>query len=157
MEVAGKSTIHPALFIAGKGAGYFAWVSMVMVLTGVIQVRQKGGIDLNYIAYPVLFTGIILIFISSFTLGKSIRIGLPTEKTVLKTKGIYRFSRNPMYLGVHLVTLAAMLVIPLWWVVLPGLFSYYVYHRIVLNEEIFLLDRFGNEYIGYKFKVRRYL
>ena len=94
---------------------------------------------------------------SSAALGRSIRIGLPTEDTTLRTGGIYRFSRNPMYLGVHLVTLAAMLITLKWWVALPGLFSIAVYHLIVLGEEKFLEERFGKAYLDYKQHTRRYI
>jgi len=157
MEVSGRPTVHPGLFIGGKTAGYFTWAILVLSLTGIAGLRHTAEGGLDFTASFSLFTGIFLITISSFTLGSSIRIGLPTGRTVLRTRGIYKYSRNPMYLGVHLVTLTAMLVVPEWWVAVPGLFSYFAYHQIALGEEKFLREQFGEEYLTYKQNTRRYI
>lgn len=157
MEVTGKPTVHPVLFVGGKMAGYFTWIILILSVAGVSGLRQNVGQVFNYAAYITLAIGVVIILISSFILGRSIRIGLPAGETVLKTRGIYRLSRNPMYVGVHLVTLAAMLITLQWWVILPGLFSFYTYHRIVLGEEKFLERRFGTDYLNYKKKIRRYI
>lgn len=157
MEVSGKPTVHPALFISGKAAGYFAWGVLFLALTGVSGLKPAEEGYLFLVSQAMLFMGIAFILASSFTLGRSIRIGLPTEETVLRTSGIYRFSRNPMYLGVHLVTLTAILITLKWWVALPGLFSIAVYHLIVLGEEKFLEQRFGKDYLDYKQQTRRYI
>ena len=157
MEVTGKPTVHPLLFVGGKMAGYFTWIILILSLAGVSGLRQNIDPAFDYAAYLTLAMGVVIVLFSSYCLGRSIRIGLPTEETVLKTRGIYRFSRNPMYLGVHLVTFAAMLITLKWWVILPGLFSFYTYHRIVLGEEKFLEGRFGSDYLNYKQKIRRYI
>jgi protein-S-isoprenylcysteine O-methyltransferase Ste14 len=156
MEISGKPTIHPSLFISGKIAGYFTWLVLVLALSGYSDLRQSSGLWVDYSAYVALSAGFILVLISSLTMGRSIRIGLPSGETSLRTGGIYRFSRNPMYLGVHLITLAAMLLTLKWWVIIPGIFSVYAYHQITLGEEKFLEERFGNEYLQYKKSTRRY-
>jgi protein-S-isoprenylcysteine O-methyltransferase Ste14 len=157
MEASGRPTVHPALFIGGKTAGYFTWVVLVLALTGISGLQYPAERGLGLASSITLFAGITLIIISSFTLGRSIRIGLPTNETVLRTGGIYRYSRNPMYLGLHLITLTAMLVVPEWWVAAPGLFSYFAYHQIALGEEKFLGERFGQEYLIYTQNTRRYI
>lgn len=157
MKVTGKPTVHPVLFVGGKMAGYFTWIILILSLAGVSGLRQNAGLVFDYATYVALGVGVVIILFSSFTLGRSISIGLPTQDTVLQTRGIYRFSRNPMYAGVHLVTLAAMLITLKWWVILPGLFSFYTYHRIILGEEKFLEGRFGPDYLQYKHKIRRYI
>ncbi|HNU77336.1 MAG: methyltransferase [Bacteroidota bacterium] len=155
-EIAGRPTIHPFLFIVGKAAGFFAWLMPALSLAGKGSLHQTAGRAFDYLALIALILGAVLILISSFALGKSIRIGLPTGETVLRTKGIYRYSRNPMYVGVHLVTLAAMLYTLKWWIILPGLFSIYIYHLIVLGEELFLERRFGEAFRQYIQKTGRY-
>ena len=157
MEVTGKPTIHPVWFISGKAAGYFTWVVLTLSMAGVSGLRQGYGPGFDAASIVALLAGAAFIVASSASLGRSIRIGLPTEETTLRTGGIYRFSRNPMYLGVHLVTLAAMLITLKWWVALPGLFSIAVYHLIVLGEEKFLEERFGKDYLEYKQQTRRYI
>lgn len=156
MEISGKPTVHPFLFAGGKIAGYFAWLNLVLVLSGYSGLRHSAGSWVDYSAYFALVAGFSLVLISSLSLGRSIRIGLPTGETSLRTNGIYSLSRNPMYLGVHLVTLAAILLTLKWWVILPGIFSIYAYHQIVLGEERFLEQRFGTPYSLYKKSTRRY-
>lgn len=156
MEFSGKPTLHPVMFIAAKVTGYFTWLMLVLALSGVSGLRYPGGYWLEIFVFMTLIIGIVYILVSSFTLGKSIRIGLPVRETTLKIHGIYRFSRNPMYIGVHLITLSAMLLTLKWWVILPGLFSIYAYHLITLAEEHFLENRFGESYHRYKQKTRRY-
>lgn len=156
MEISGKPTVHPFLFIGGKAAGYFTWLMLVLALSVCSGLRQSTGPWVDYAACATLSAGFILILISSLTLGRSIRIGLPTVETSLRTNGIYSLSRNPMYLGVHLVTLAAILFTLKWWIILPGIFSIYAYHQIVLGEERFLEQRFGTPYSLYKKSTRRY-
>jgi len=157
MEISGKPTIHPFLFISGKTSGYLTWLILVLALTGVLSLHQSSGKLFDYIAFICLAAGAELIIMSSFKLGRSMRIGLPTEQTNLKTRGIYQLSRNPLYIGAHLITLASILYTLSWWVALLGIYSYYVYHLIILGEERFLESRFGNEYLDYKSNVRRYL
>jgi protein-S-isoprenylcysteine O-methyltransferase Ste14 len=157
MEVTGKPTVNPVLFVGGKIAGYFTWIILTLALTGASELRQNFEELFDYASYLALSSGAVFILFSSFTLGRSISIGLPTQDTVLQTRGIYRLSRNPMYVGVHLVTLAAMLITLKWWVILPGLISFYTYHQIVLGEEKFLEGRFGSDYLSYKQKIRRYI
>lgn len=157
MEISGKPPIHPFLFASGKFAGYFTWLMLINPFGGFTGLNQAATGGTVYIAIVALISGLLLVTISSITLGRSLRIGLPAEDTVLHSGGIYRFTRNPMYLGLHMVTLAAMLITQKWWVALPGIFSIYVYHLIILGEEKFLEGRFGEEYIIYRQKTRRYL
>jgi protein-S-isoprenylcysteine O-methyltransferase Ste14 len=157
MEISGKSTIHPFLFITGKASGYITWLILVLALTGVWNMHQSAGKVFDYIAFICLFAGAEFVILSSFRLGRSMRIGLPTGQTTLKTRGIYQLSRNPLYIGAHLITLASVLFTLSWWVALLAIYSYYVYHLIILGEEKFLESRFGNDYLYYKLKVRRYL
>jgi protein-S-isoprenylcysteine O-methyltransferase Ste14 len=94
---------------------------------------------------------------SSINLGSSVRLGLPNTKTVLKQSGVYKISRNPMYLGFNAVTLASMIYVSNWIVIILGVYSIIIYHYIILGEEKFLTDRFGEEYSSFKRNVHRYL
>ena len=83
----------------------------------------------------------------------------PFEKpTILVTNGYFKFTRNPMYLGmtlgligvaIRLGTLSPFLIIPI--------FVALIQTRFIKNEEIFLEGIFGQEYLDYKAKVRRWL
>ncbi|MDH3759615.1 MAG: isoprenylcysteine carboxylmethyltransferase family protein [Gammaproteobacteria bacterium] len=80
----------------------------------------------------------------------------PTTEII--SKGVYRFSRNPIYLGFCIATIGAGLILNSWWmiasvVVLKSLLERLVIHR----EEIYLENKFGDRYLEYKTQVRRWL
>jgi protein-S-isoprenylcysteine O-methyltransferase Ste14 len=79
------------------------------------------------------------------------------EPSVLMVEGPYRYSRNPLYLSL-LLTLAGIAfllgsVTP--FLVLP-LFAWAVGNRFIRKEETLLERRFGEEYLAYKGRVRRW-
>jgi protein-S-isoprenylcysteine O-methyltransferase Ste14 len=80
------------------------------------------------------------------------------EPKVLVTDGPYRFSRNPMYLGLTMVlagagwmfgTLTPLLVVPVFVGLLTG--------RVIRREEQSLARTFGDSYRQYASRVRRWL
>lgn len=155
MEIIGKSTLHPLVFYTGKIAGYFTWVYMFL---SVINIFDKITLCCNRtIAFILLFIGLVFVMLSLFNLGKSTRFGLPTNDTVFTTKGLYKISRNPMYVGIILLTIAPIIYTLNIFIILLGIYSIIVYHFIILKEEEFLENRFGKAYTDYKKKVRRYL
>jgi protein-S-isoprenylcysteine O-methyltransferase Ste14 len=111
---------------------------------------------LKYISYLTVVIGFFFTMISLINLGKSTRLGLPDEDTVFKDVGLYKISRNPMYVGFNLFTISSILLTANMITLLAGLFSIYSYHLIIKGEEIFLEHRFGQKYLNYKQKVRRY-
>ncbi|OHD16438.1 MAG: hypothetical protein A2087_10995 [Spirochaetes bacterium GWD1_61_31] len=157
MEIIGKATINPVLFYSGKVSGYALWVGGGLGCFGIKFIPEFELPVLDILAIAALLLGLIFIAASAVSLGKSTRLGLPQGDTKLKTGGIYRLSRNPMYVGFNLLTIAAMLAIsnPVAWV--AGLYSMAVYDLIIRGEEKFLAARFGDEYSAYRTQVRRYL
>ena len=101
--------------------------------------------------------GFILLFIGRFGLGNSFRIGSPRESTRLRVDGLFRISRNPMYLGVYCTLLATVLRTLNPVLLLVAAFIAAVHHRIVLAEETHLRNAFGKEYGEYCSRVKRYL
>ena len=144
MNVIGKTTIHPIFFYSGKILGYIVWIWYLSF-----------GYYKFFSCLSVCL-GLVIIVLSLINLGRSTRLGLPTEKTSLKTNGLYQFSRNPMYLGFDLLTIGSILYSANWLIFFAGVYSIVVYHFIILGEEKFLAQRFGTEYQAYKNKVRRY-
>jgi protein-S-isoprenylcysteine O-methyltransferase Ste14 len=160
MNPIGKTTVNPILFITGKISGFFSWVVFFMVISGhsIFGIRGKTSSPfIRYFSCLAFGVGLVIVIISLFNLGSSTRMGLPSENTKFKSKGIYRYSRNPMYLGFHLCTLAAMICTANIVVVFLGIYSMAIYHFIIVGEERFLEIRFGNEYVDYRKKTRRYI
>ena len=82
----------------------------------------------------------------------------PSETTALVTAGMYRYSRNPMYLGLVLLTIAATIFFGTWLgIVIIVAFIFLLNFLQIIPEEEALLDIFGEEYVEYKKKVRRWI
>ena len=156
IHLIGKPTINPTLFYSGKFSGYITWVILILVISDVKIIDEFSLGYSNELSHLFLLAGLFCIIVSLINLGKSIRLGLPEDQTELRVNGLYRFSRNPMYLGFDLLTLSSMILTFNLLIIALGIYSIIIYHRIILGEELFLEERFGEEYSNYKAKVRRY-
>ncbi len=157
MELIGKTTINPIIFYTGKISGYVTWIILFSMFIGFKVLDNKELFYNNYIAEISLLIGLIFTVISLINLGKSTRLGLPSDDTQLKTNGLYKFSRNPMYVGFDLITIAAIIYTLHWIIIVLGVYSLITYHLIIMGEENFMITRFSDEYKKYQLKVRRYL
>ncbi|MFN7941637.1 MAG: isoprenylcysteine carboxylmethyltransferase family protein [Thermoanaerobaculia bacterium] len=78
--------------------------------------------------------------------------------TALAFAGPYRFTRNPMYLGMAIAQAgAAVLVDSVWVLVLLPLSVWVIRRAVIDKEEAYLERKFGEPYREYKTKVRRWL
>jgi protein-S-isoprenylcysteine O-methyltransferase Ste14 len=76
----------------------------------------------------------------------------------LITSGPYSFSRNPMYIGWGLIYLGVALIVnSIWIIALFPLIITATHFMDVLKEEQLLREQFGDEYLDYLSRVRRYL
>jgi protein-S-isoprenylcysteine O-methyltransferase Ste14 len=159
MDLIGKTTINPVLFYTGKISGYITWIMYVLQLTDIYSLILEGEHyrSLIYISYLLTGFALVLITFSLIHLGKSTRLGLPTTDTKLKVNGLYKISRNPMYVGFNLLTLSSMIYLSNFVILIMGLYSILIYHLIIKAEEKFLEQRFGEDFIRYKIKTRRYI
>lgn len=78
--------------------------------------------------------------------------------TTIVSSGPFRFSRNPLYLSLTILYLGASLT-KLWlWPLLTLPLALLVMHTgVISREEKYLADKFGDEYLQYKARVRRWL
>lgn len=82
----------------------------------------------------------------------------PQNVSSVVTSGIYRFTRNPMYLGMLLILLAWMFLIAnLAAAIFPALFVAYIGRFQIVPEERILSEKFGAPYQMYCSSVRRWL
>lgn len=80
----------------------------------------------------------------------------PTTRIV--SHGLYRFSRNPMYIGFAFWTLGLAILCDSVWMLLAVPVGLILTDRmIVRREERYLERKFGEEYLSYKRRVRRWL
>ncbi len=72
--------------------------------------------------------------------------------------GVYKLSRNPMYLGMALLCLGiAILFESLAGIILVGVALLVIERYVIAREEAYLARRFGADYDAYRAKVRRWL
>lgn len=75
----------------------------------------------------------------------------------LVVTGIFAHCRNPLYVGNFLILCGLLVVYDNTWALLAGsLFFYMAYSAIVITEENFLAEKFGNEYSEYCSRVPRW-
>ncbi len=155
-SILGTPTIPRPLFYAGKLLGYCSWC--LFVVQFYLPIRQISiPVYAEYCAYALFLAGLIISGVSMLNLGKSTTLGLPTVETQFKNGGLYRISRNPMYVGFALLTIGSIIHTAHAFVFLGSIISLYTYHLIILGEEKFLTQRFGDVYTDYCKKVRRYV
>src|SRR5262245_23101196 len=78
--------------------------------------------------------------------------------TAVVTSGPYRFSRNPLYVGLAIVYLGLTLTFDAWWgIVLLALVLIVMHLGVIQREERYLERKFGDGYRQYRSAVRRYL
>lgn len=82
----------------------------------------------------------------------------PTSASFLVTSGIYRFTRNPMYLGLLMLLAGWALYLAniLAFLFLPA-FILYMNRFQIKPEERALTDRFGRKYLEYASRVNRWI
>ena len=75
----------------------------------------------------------------------------------LVTEGPYVLSRHPMYLGWTFVYLGSTVMLDsVWLLILLPILAVWI-HRETMREERRMLERFGDDYVTYQKRVRRYL
>lgn len=157
IDMEGEPPIDKRLYRPAKYSIVVLWAAMALRSWGADLSFTRVPEPLRWIALALWVAGFALLFMGRFGLGASFRMGSPLEKTGLRTSGLFRFSRNPMYLGVYSTLLAAFLYTLNPIVFFLAVFVVAVHHKIVLAEEQYLSGVFGEEYADYCCRVRRYL
>lgn len=156
MDPIGKSPIAVPLLVLGKAA-MAASLSFFLMKTLVSGSLLYDNALAGRIGAWLAIGGLVIVVLGFIDLGSSVSVGLPREATVLKTGGIHRITRNPLYLGGFLACAGSCLYcVHLLNILLCGL-TVAIHHRVVLKEEKFLEERFGRQWLDYKQRVPRYL
>ncbi len=152
-DVAGVIALPPLIFLG--------FLAAAAVLEAVVPLPVLAAHAFpRYLAGAVLAAGGFVMIVMGMrrfqAAGTNIPPSLPT--TALVVDGIYRRTRNPLYLGTTLVYLglgvaagsfwAIGLVVPLLWVINTG---------VIAREERYLERKFGDAYRAYKARVRRWV
>lgn len=111
----------------------------------------------RFTGFCIAGIGDIFFLISVTYMKDSWRAGIPEkDKTKLVTDGIYKFSRNPAFVGFDFMYIGILLMFFNIGTLLFSLFSIMMLHLQILQEEKYMAKTFGEEYLEYK-KVFRYI
>jgi protein-S-isoprenylcysteine O-methyltransferase Ste14 len=109
ISFAGKPPIAKFMFSIGKICIWGTWIALILqslqINLRIIPITPS----FNFIAIILIILSFMIFFASFFYLGDSLRIGLPNEKTELKISGIYKLSRNPIYVAFYLLAIASVI------------------------------------------------
>jgi protein-S-isoprenylcysteine O-methyltransferase Ste14 len=110
------------------------------------------------IGYGIGAAGIALMAWGFLSLQRGGTTVLPNRRADrLVTEGAFRFRRNPIYMGEVLVFLGlAELTHNIWFAILAPLFAIALYGLAIRPEERHLETRFGQAYLDYKERTRRW-
>jgi protein-S-isoprenylcysteine O-methyltransferase Ste14 len=102
--------------------------------------------------------GLVVFVFALISFGSAWRVGIDEEKSdKLVTGGIFKLTRNPIFLFMDMYFLGTFLIFPNWFFLAFFIFAAVGVHRQILNEEQFLRSKFGEAYDGYMKKTRRYV
>ena len=80
-----------------------------------------------------------------------------SSSTQIFCDGIYKYTRNPMYLGLILFQIGLGMVLSMIHIIFFTLFTYFVYrYGVIAREEAYLNQKFGESYKQYTQKTRRW-
>lgn len=131
-----------------------------------------GGIITWFYSFPIMPSGLAILLGNLFLLAGIAIIALiylqmrkartniepwkPTTK-ILET-GFYKISRNPIYLAMIVIYLAfSFLLNSIWFLPFLPVVLLVIYYGVILREEKYLENKFGEEYLDYKKRVRRWI
>ena len=111
------------------------------------------------IGWPLMLVGLAIVIWAMRTFSKAGENPDVREPTsTLVTDGPYAFSRNPMYLTLTLVNVGISIIVNAAWpiIFLPATLAV-MHYGVIFREERYMERLFGEEYLRYKAKVRRWI
>lgn len=133
-------------------------IFLTLVIHLLLPIEQIIDFPFNLIGLLFLILSGVLNILADNALKKFNTTVKPFEtSTALVTSGVYRISRNPMYLGMFLFLLGESIILgSMSSLIIPFLFAAIIYYRFIIAEEKMLAGEFKEIYSNYCKKVRRW-
>jgi protein-S-isoprenylcysteine O-methyltransferase Ste14 len=110
------------------------------------------------IGMTLIHLALVWILIAQVQMDKSWRIGFDNQQqTELKTTGLFKISRNPVFLGMSASLFGIFLVIPNAFTLLVFVLGFVSFQVQIRLEEEYLLKTHGDNYLQYCQKTKRWL
>jgi len=170
-----KTGVNPLTFNKDDDAhGYngkvFSFISVLELIVISIYAFNDNWRDfllpLWYLEYPILqkigcmmlLLSLVIVWVAQSQMAESWRIGIDEEnKTELVTNGLFRYSRNPIFLGIVVANIGLFSVLPNAFTMLIVALSTISVNTQIRLEEVYLKKTHKNSYLDYSKKVRRWI
>lgn len=139
-----------------KMMGLAAVLIILADICSIFAVKDFPIVQVRIVGIMLGILAVIFFASATITMKNSWRVGIPEEKTTLVTNGIYKWSRNPAFVGFDLLYLSICLLffnIPL---LVISIWAAVMLHLQVLQEEQHMKKMFGEDYINYMKHTFRY-
>ena len=115
-------------------------------------------IHIGIVGIVLMIIGNLFFIVAMLTMRENWRAGFDRKQnTNLVTRGVYNISRNPAFVGFDLIYFGCALAFPNAINIIVTVVAVALFHFQILGEEKYCEEAFGNEYLEYKRKVRRYI
>jgi protein-S-isoprenylcysteine O-methyltransferase Ste14 len=103
-----------------------------------------------YVGIPVCLVGLVMILVAVVNFATT-----PVDKPV--TKGVFRFSRNPMYFFSFLIYIGVSVACASWLFLLLTVALIVLIHVSVVSEERWCVEKYGDDYRKYMNRTPRWI
>jgi len=144
--------IHPPVLL-------FLHVGVALLLKWLFPISTAIPKMIEWLGYGIVLIGLGFAFFAMKRFRKAHTTLDPHGSvSAIVTDGPYRFSRNPIYVGLVCTLIGLPLVLgTIWGIILIPLFIVLMNRLVIQHEEVYLAEKFGDEYTSYKSRVRRWL
>lgn len=140
---------------------FFLCGALAMLVSYYLPSLSYDSSILKISAYVIGTAGILIILtaVASFVKARTtVNPHKPETASKLVTTGLYRISRNPMYLAMAMLLIAGATLLGNWAAFLgPVVFAALITHLQIKPEEAVLTDQFGEAYAAYCQQTRRWI
>lgn len=155
LKAINKDALSRAAFFApleGKEkAAYFSYqLSNIFIILYPAFLKIQTKLPLFFIALFIYISGISVLIIATVDFAEP-------EQSGININGIYKISRNPMYIGYFIYFSGCVLLTHSMLLLISLIVFQISAHWIILSEERWCIRKFGTEYINYMNKVKRYI
>lgn len=139
---------------------FILYINLILSITLEYFYPTKLWINYNiFFGIIILLVGWTVVYKSKIEFKKYKQKSGPGNdiKEIINT-GIYRRSRNPIYLAVLILNIGLSLIINSIWILIDTvIIAWMLNHFLIKKEERFLENEFGGKYVEYKNKVRKWI
>ncbi|MFC7526340.1 methyltransferase family protein [Parapedobacter sp. GCM10030251] len=147
-----KSKLTPDIYFIGS-------IALSIFFDSIIPIWELIPDRYAWVGVLLIAAGALLVYATNFVLLKKKTSTRPFGRpTVLITTGPFKWSRNPIYMGMTVVLIGIATVLgSLSAFIFPIIFTVLVHRRVIPVEEYYLQKRFGEAYLTYKTRVKRWI